>query len=123
MQQTKIHYSCFLTSHPALSPGVSMPDPTRDQIRKDKEQQKIRARRPARVTYDLPPDLRKRMKALADERGLPASQLVTLALLRFLQDMEQGQVPLERYQQPSRSPRYAWNLVYPDELLAKILKK
>jgi hypothetical protein len=97
--------------------------PTPSDIRKAREQQKIRARRPARVTYDLPPDLRKRMKALSEERGLPASQLVTLALLRFLQDLDQGQVPLERYQQPSRSPRYAWNLVYPDELLALLTKK
>ncbi len=100
-----------------------MPDPSRDQIRKAREQQKIRARRPARVTYDLPPDLRQRVKALAEERGLPASQLVTLALLRFLQDLEQGRVPLESYQQPSRSPRYAWNLVYPDELLALLRPK
>ncbi len=101
-----------------------MPDtPTRDQIRKAREREKIRARRPARVTYDLPPDLRKRFKALADERGLPASQLVTLALLRFLDDLEHGRVPLERYQHPSRSPRYAWNLVYPDDLLALLKKK
>jgi hypothetical protein len=101
-----------------------MPDePSRDEIRKAREQAKIRARRPARVTYDLPPDLRRRMKVLADQRGLPASQLVTLALLRFLQDYENGRVPLEPYQQPSRSPRYAWNLVYPDELLALLSKK
>ncbi len=88
-----------------------------------REREKIRARRPARVTYDLPPDLRKRIKALAAERELPASQLVTLALLRFLKDYQAGAAPLEPYQQPSRSPRYEWNLVYPDELLALLTKQ
>ncbi len=93
-----------------------MPEITRDELRKTREKEKIRARRDQRVTYDLPPDLRKRMKTLAAERGVPASQLVTLALLRFLKDYTAGAVPLERYQQPSRSPRYDWNLAFPPEL-------
>ncbi len=63
-----------------------MPEPSREDLRKSREKEKIRARRAQRVTYDLPPDLRRRMKALAEERGVPASQLVTLALLRFLKD-------------------------------------
>ena len=94
----------------------------RELARAAREREKIRARRPARVTYDLPPDLRKRIKALAEARGLPASQLVTLALLRFLKDYQAGALPLEPYQQPSRSPRYQWNLVYPDDLLAVLFK-
>ncbi len=93
-----------------------MPDPSREDLRKSREKEKIRARRAQRVTYDLPPNLRRRMKTLAAERGVPASQLVTLALLRFLKDYAAGDVPLERYQQPSRSPRYDWNLAFPPEL-------
>ncbi len=93
-----------------------MPDPLRDELRRSREKEKVRARRDQRVTYDLPPDLRRRMKTLAAERGVPASQLVTLALLRFLKDYAEGNVPLERYQQPSRSPRYDWNLAFPPEL-------
>lgn len=93
----------------------------RELARAAREREKIRARRPARVTYDLPPDLRRRIKDLAEERGLPASQLVTLALLRFLKDYQAGAVPLEPYQQPSRSPRYQWNLVYPDDLLQALV--
>lgn len=88
-----------------------------------REREKIRARRPARVTYDLPPDLRQRISSLAEARGLPASQLVTLALLRFLKDYQAGAVALEPYQQPSRSPRYQWNLVYPDDLLETLVEK
>jgi hypothetical protein len=98
------------------------PPDSREIARTAREREKIRARRPSRVTYDLPPDLRQRIMALAEERGLPASQLVTLALLRFLKDYQAGAAPLEPYQQPSRSPRYQWNLVYPDDLLAVLAK-
>jgi hypothetical protein len=91
-------------------------DKTRERVHQAREKEKIRARRDQRVTYDLPPALRKRIKALAGERRLPASQLVTLALLRFLNDYAAGKVPLEAYQQPSASNRYDWNLVFPEEL-------
>jgi hypothetical protein len=91
----------------------------------DRERTKIRARRAQRVTYDLPPNLRHRIKDLAEEQRLPASQLVTLALLRFLDDYEQedsgpqsARRQLDCCKQPSRSPRYDWNLAYPPELLA-----
>lgn len=92
-------------------------------IHQARESAKIRARRDQRVTYDLPPALRKRIQALAAEQHLPASQLVTLALLRFLRDYEGGEVPLAGYRQPSRSHRYAWNLAYPPELLTLLDKR
>jgi hypothetical protein len=87
--------------------------------RQAREQAKIRARREFRVTYDLPPGLRERFKDLAGEQGIPASQLVTLALARFLRDLEEGKVDLGPYKQPSRSPRYDWNLVLPDRMIPK----
>jgi hypothetical protein len=86
--------------------------------RQEREKAKIRARREQRVTYDLPPLLRQRVKELAGEQGLPASQLVTLALLRFLKQFAAGEVELSPYRQPSRSPRYDWNLRFPADLLA-----
>ena len=95
----------------------------RSQRQVDREQVKIRARRESRVTYDLPPALRQRMKDLADEQRLPASQLVTLALLRFLKDYDEEKVSLGRYKQPSNSPRYDWNLVFPADLLSAARKK
>ncbi len=53
---------------------------------------------------------------LAESERLPASQLVTLALARFLLDHTTGQVDLAALKRPSRSPRYDWNLVLPEEL-------
>ncbi len=90
--------------------------------KKQRERIKITARREQRVTYDLPPILRYRIKQLADEHRLPASQLVTLALLRFLNDYEQGLIDISLYKQPSRSPRYDWKLVFPAKLL-RVLNK
>jgi len=88
--------------------------------KQEREKAKIRARREQRVTYDLPPLLRQRIRAMAEEQGLPASQLVTLALLRFLKQFEAGEVDLSRYKLPSRSPRYDWNLSFPADLLAPL---
>ncbi len=90
--------------------------PRREREKKVRERAKIQARREQRVTYDLPPHIRQNVKDLAEKEGVPASQLVALALLRFLRDLAQQQVDLGQYKQPSRSPRYDWNLVLPDSL-------
>lgn len=89
--------------------------------KKERERNKIKSRRESRVTYDLPPILRSQIKQLADQHRLPASQLVALALLRFLSDYDQGLIDLSVYKQPSSSPRYDWNLVFPEKLM-KVLK-
>lgn len=97
--------------------------PRRQREKKARERAKIESRREQRATYDLPPLLRARIKELAEQEALPASQLVTLALLRLLQDLEQNRVDLGEYKRPSRSPRYDWNLVFPDDWLPAPEKK
>jgi len=91
--------------------------PRRQREKKARERAKIQARRDLRATYDLPPVLRERIKDLAEDLRLPASQLVTLALARFLQEYDGGAVDLGEYKRPSRSPRYDWNLEFPEELI------
>ena len=91
--------------------------PRRQREKKARERAKIRARRDQRATFDLPPSLRQRIMDMAEAERLPASQLVTLALARFLQDLSAGAVELAPLKQPSRSPRYDWNLILPEELL------
>jgi hypothetical protein len=97
--------------------------PRKEREKKTRERAKIQARRDQRATYDLPPALRARMKDLAEELRLPASQLVTLALARFLKDYDANSIDLTIYKQPSASPRYDWNLIFPDELLPQVPKK
>jgi hypothetical protein len=91
--------------------------PRQQREKKAKERAKISSRRELRATYDLPPMLRQRIKDLADRERLPASQLVSLALIRFLNDLETGAVDVDAMKQPSRSPRYDWNLDFPENLM------
>jgi hypothetical protein len=89
--------------------------PRRVREKKAKERAKIRARREQRVTYDLPPQLKQAMFTLAESLSLPASQLATLALHRFLVNYTEGQIDLSKYKKPSSSPRYDWKLEFPAE--------
>lgn len=89
--------------------------PAKAREKKKKEREKIRARRPYHTTYDIPIELRQRLKELADAQGLPASQLAALGLLRFVEDLAARRVDLSGYKVASRSPRYDWNLVVPEE--------
>ena len=97
--------------------------PRRERERISRERAKIQSRRDQRATYDLPPSVREGIRLLAEDLRLPASQLATLALARFLQDYQNGSVELGKYKQPSRSPRYDWNLVFPDELISMVHRK
>lgn len=91
--------------------------PRRERLRKSREQAKIMARRELRATYDLPPALRQRIRTLAESERVPASQVVTLALARFLAEFDSGEIDLSLFKQPSRSPRYDWNLVFPEDMM------
>lgn len=87
----------------------------KEREKKKKEREKIRARRPYHTTYDLPVELRQRIKELAEQHGVPASQLATLGLLRFVEDLAARRVDLAEQKVASRSPRYDFNLVIPVE--------
>jgi hypothetical protein len=91
--------------------------PRRVRERKARERAKMRARREQRVTYDIPPFLKQSVFELAESLSLPASQLAALALFRFLSDYRQGEIDLSKFKKPSRSPRYDWKLVFPQEWL------
>lgn len=97
--------------------------PRRERERLVKQRLKIQARRDQRATYDLPPVLREELRDLAESIGVPASQLATLAIARFLIDYRENKIGLDGYKQPSRSPRYDWNLIFPEELVPRTKKK
>ena len=97
--------------------------PRREREKLSKERAKIQSRRDQRATYDLPPSIRDGLRVLAEDLRLPASQLATLALARFLDDYQNGKIDLGQYKQPSRSPRYDWNLVFPEEIIFAARRK
>jgi len=85
--------------------------------KREKERAKMAARHHKRVTYDLPPAIRSKLKQIASDHAVPESRVATLALARFIADYEQGKVDLGVYKEPSSSPRYEWNLVFPSSLV------
>ena len=97
--------------------------PRKERERLLRERAKIQARRDQRATFDLPPSLREEIMQLSEELRIPASQLVTLALARFLKEYHNDVIDLGVYKQPSRSPRYDWNLVFPDDLVRRKKKR
>lgn len=97
--------------------------PRKERERLGRERAKIQSRREQRATYDLPPVLREEIRELAEDLRLPASQLVTLALARFMKDYNESLIDLSKYKQPSRSPRYDWNLIFPEDMLRVKKKK
>ena len=97
--------------------------PRKERERLGKERAKIQSRRDQRATYDLPPVLREEIRLLSEDLRIPASQLVTLALARFLKEFNSGSIDLGKYKQPSRSPRYDWNLIFPDDMIHSGKKK
>jgi hypothetical protein len=97
--------------------------PPKEVQKKEREREKVQARREKRVTYDLPPELREQIKTLAEEQHVPASQIVTLALARFMREYTDGKIDLDALKRPSRSPRYEWKLAMPDDLLPVIKGK
>jgi hypothetical protein len=90
--------------------------PRQQRERLVKERTKIQERREQRATYDLPPSIRESIRSISEELRIPASQLVTLALIRFLKSYFADEIQLSPYKQPSRSPRYDWNLIFTKEL-------
>jgi hypothetical protein len=97
--------------------------PRKERERLGRERAKIQSRREQRATYDLPPALREEIRVMSEDLRIPASQLVTLALARFMNEYNSGTIDLGKYKQPSRSPRYDWNLVFPDDLIRGKKKK
>jgi hypothetical protein len=97
--------------------------PRKGRGRLGRERAKIQSRRERGAPSALPPPLREEIRVMWEDLRIPASQLVTLALARFLNEYNSGSIDLGKYKQPSRSPRYDWNLVFPDELIRMKKKK
>lgn len=89
--------------------------PRKQREKKAKERAKIKARKDHRVTYDLPPELKQAIFDLAESLSLPASQLVTWGLYRFLEEYKEGGIDISKFKKPSKSPRYEWKLEFPPE--------
>lgn len=95
--------------------GTAEETAIREPRRRNREQEKYARRAPGRATYDLTPELKARIQAMAAEpnRRIPASQLVMLALVRFLQEYEAGAIDLRPLLEITTSPKFDFVLDVP----------
>lgn len=84
--------------------------PRKEREKKAKERRRAEERKPSRLNLDLPPRVKQGVKDLAARESVPESQLVTLAIVRFFEDLKAGRVKLEDYKRPTKSPKYDWVL-------------
>lgn len=78
--------------------------------KKTKEQEKIRSRRAKRATYDLPPELKKKVAELSIKYGVPQSQIVAFLLYASIEDIKNNRVNLSDFRTESTSPKFAYNI-------------
>lgn len=97
--------------------------PRKVREKKARERARNQARREQRATYDLPPVVRNSIKELAEKHNLPISQLVTLALIRFMNDYQDQLIDLDQYKVSTKSPKYDWVLELNGEIKAMKEKK
>jgi predicted DNA-binding protein len=67
-----------------------------------KKQQKKRKER--RIQLDIDPELKKTLADLSAELGIPQSQIVSLFIEYGLEGLRSGDIDLEKYTKPARSP-------------------
>lgn len=92
--------------------------PRKLREKKARERARIQARKDQRATYDLPPEVRTGIKKMAEQQSLPISQLVALALIRFMNEYQNGNIELGTYKISTKSPKYDWVLDLKGELKA-----
>jgi hypothetical protein len=88
--------------------------PVQERRKKIKARKKAKSRLPGRVNWDLPPALKERVFSIAEQSKIPASQIAAFLLYAGLDLLEEGEIDFSPYKTPSESPRYDWNLEFPD---------
>lgn len=84
--------------------------PRKERQKKAKARAKDKARLERRVNWEIPTEIKQRIKAIAAEYLVPESQVAALLILGGLSELETGAIDLDDYKTLSDSPRYAANL-------------
>ena len=84
---------------------------TARQKRRGEEHQHQRPK----ATYDLPLTILAAIEQVVRAESIARSDVVALALVRFLADYQAGKVDLTALKRPARSLRYAWKIKLPAE--------
>ena len=93
------------------APPVEEPEPKEEaEPELTDQQKKIRERRARRATFDLPPEVRRKIADLSVRYGVPQSQIVTLLLIDGIERIEAGEIDPGELRERSTSPKFAYNL-------------
>jgi hypothetical protein len=82
--------------------------PKQERTRKQKERRRQQERKAKRINLDLPVELKHRLMAMAENEGVPVSQLVAFLLIVPLREMEDERNPLWGYKIPSKCAKFDW---------------
>lgn len=81
------------------------------QKRRAKEQKEVRPK----ATYDLPLRLLEAVTEISEKESIAKSDLVALAIIRFVDAYRAGNLSLRELKKRTRSLRYEWKLEIPPE--------
>jgi hypothetical protein len=99
----------------------SMSKPERKSAKR--ERAKAEARRGARALYDLPPELIKAVKDLAEKNETSASQLAKLAVWMLLRDLKNGEFELREYLvSANKNPQYEYMVELSPMEIGRVVK-
>lgn len=88
---------------PVTKPAPKLTKEAREALRAQK-------RRDRRLTFDLPPQIKKKCLDWSIEYGVPQSQMAVVAFWLLNNAIAQGDVDINALQTKSDSPKFAYNL-------------
>ena len=87
----------------------------KEQERTAKAKAKAASQADQRTFLLLPAALKAKIETIAMSQGIPVSQVVAFLLFDALGRMEDGDIDFGPYLEPSYSPKYAWELIHPND--------
>ncbi len=87
----------------------------KEEERKRKAKEKAEARREQKMTIDIPANLKKEIQLISNKESVTASQVITFFLFEAVERYQKNEIGFWGYKHPSKSPRYSWNLVHPND--------
>lgn len=82
--------------------------------RQQRRREEHRRQRP-KATYDLPLAIQAGIEQVVERESIARSDVVALALVRFLADYRAGEIEMSEHKVPARSLRYRYKVELPPE--------
>jgi flagellar biosynthesis GTPase FlhF len=87
----------------------------KEEERKRKAKEKAEAQKANRVLTYIPTNLRETIEDIATNESVSMAQVITFFLFEAVERYQKNEIGFWGYKHPSKSPRYSWNLVHPND--------